>query len=247
MNHSKKIISTLLSTAMLLGTMVTCVRAADEAGSSASLGLRAAVSAPAASPVLAIYGDYAVRLCGDWLQTVTTAVSDIETEAGDVSQQSLDLEAAPAVSSAASAEEGDDFYAEAVTPSFPEVVLSPGQIIAATAQEYLGCDYVYGGSSPSGFDCSGFTQYVMGLCGYTINRGAGGQVNNGVPVSEEELLPGDLVFFSESFTIYDVSHVGLYIGDGQFIHAAVSGVGVVISDMDAGWYSARYVGARRVW
>ena len=253
MNHSKNLISIFLSAAMLFGTMVTSVHASDEAGSSPSSlapRLRTEVSATASTPVLAIYGGYAIRLCGDWFQAVSAAVSGLETEGEEASEQALSSEAAPAVSNTASFADGSDFYAgEAVpaTPESTEAAPSAGEIIAATAQEYLGCDYVYGGSSPEGFDCSGFTQYVMALCGYTIRRGAGGQVNDGVPVSRDELLPGDLVFFSEDFTIDDVSHVGLYIGGGQFIHAAVAGIGVVITDMDASWYSARYVGARRVW
>ena len=143
-----------------------------------------------------------------------------------------------------STQDGDeDFYTEDAAENVP----SEGEIIAATARQYLGCDYVYGGSSPSGFDCSGFTQYVMRLCGHSINRGAGGQVRNGEPVSRSDLQPGDLVFFSEAFTIDDVSHVGLYIGNGQFIHAENPSTGVVITSLTGSWYDARYVGARRVW
>ena len=119
--------------------------------------------------------------------------------------------------------------------------------IVSVAQNYLGVPYVWGGTSPSGFDCSGFTQYVFRQCGYSINRGAGGQVRNGVAVSRSELQPGDLVFFSEAYTIDDVSHVGLYIGNGQFIHAENPSTGVVITSLSSSWYDARYVGARRVW
>lgn len=175
---------------------------------------------------------------------VSLTASSFGTEQDEVSYREPDSESGSADA------DTDDFYAgEAgtTTPEDTEPTASAGEIIAATAQEYLGCDYIYGGSSPSGFDCSGFTQYVMGLCGYSINRGAGGQVNNGVSVAQSELQPGDLVFFSENFTIDDVSHVGLYIGNGQFIHAENPRTGVIITSMDASWYSARYVGARRVW
>ena len=159
-------------------------------------------------------------------------VSFTEPSSGNVSVPNEDV-----------TDDSDDSDSDNVTESYP----SEGERIAATAQQYLGCDYVYGGSSPSGFDCSGFTQYVMRLCGYSINRGAGGQVRNGEPVSRSDLKPGDLVFFSEAYTIDDVSHVGLYIGNGQFIHAENPRTGVVITDLDNSWYDARYVGARRVW
>lgn len=144
-------------------------------------------------------------------------------------------------------DDSDDFYAGDTDDGSADSYPTEGEIIAATARQYLGCDYVYGGSSPSGFDCSGFTQYVTRLCGYSINRGAGGQVRNGVAVSRSELQPGDLVFFSEAYTIDDVSHVGLYIGNGQFIHAENPSTGVVITSLSSSWYDARYVGARRVW
>lgn len=122
-----------------------------------------------------------------------------------------------------------------------------GDAIVAKAMEYLGCPYIYGGSSPSGFDCSGFTQYVMRASGYSINRGATGQLSNGVSVSKDSLQPGDLVFFSSTYSASYASHVGIYIGNGQFIHAANSRSGVTITSLSEDWYASRYIGARRVW
>ncbi len=120
-----------------------------------------------------------------------------------------------------------------------------GAEIAAYAQQYLGYSYVYGGSSPKGFDCSGFTKYIYKQFGYSINRSASDQLKNGSSVSKDELQPGDLVFFRQGGSSRPASHVGLYIGNGEFIHASEPGVGVIISGMDS--HSARgYVGARRI-
>lgn len=123
---------------------------------------------------------------------------------------------------------------------------SAGDAIVAKAKQYLGVPYVWGGTSPSGFDCSGFTQYVMRACGYSINRTATDQLSNGTRVSYSDLKPGDLVFFERTYnTSAPASHVGIYIGGGQFIHAGTSCV--AIGDLSNSYYSTRYVGARRVW
>ncbi len=175
---------------------------------------------------------------------VDLTASSFGTEYDDVSYQEPDSGNTSSKEGGTEDSSDDDFYADDGTGTSAPTA---GEVIAAAAKQYLGCSYVYGGSSPSGFDCSGFTQYVLRLCGYSINRGAGGQVRNGVSVSRSELQPGDLVFFSEAFTIDDVSHVGLYIGNGQFIHAENPSTGVVITDLSSSWYNARYVGARRVW
>ncbi len=118
-----------------------------------------------------------------------------------------------------------------------------GQAIADFAMQFLGCSYVYGGSSPSGFDCSGLVYYVYGSFGYCLNRGATGQLQNGREVALEELRAGDLVFFGYGSR---ADHVGIYLGNGQFIHAENSGTGVVISSLVEGYYVGRYLTARRI-
>ena len=123
---------------------------------------------------------------------------------------------------------------------------SKGQEIADYALQFVGYPYVYGGSSPKGFDCSGFTSYVYRQFGYSINRTASGQLDNGTSVSMSELQPGDLVMFRKSGSSSRASHVGIYIGNGQFVHASTSKVGVIVSNMSDAYYTSGFVGGRRI-
>lgn len=117
--------------------------------------------------------------------------------------------------------------------------------IVEYAMTFIGTRYVYGGASPStGFDCSGFTQYVFKNFGYSLNRSSAAQIKNGTSISKDELRPGDLVFFSRAG--YAVGHVGIYVGDNNFIHAPSTGDYVKISSLDEAYYLTRYVGARRI-
>ena len=122
-----------------------------------------------------------------------------------------------------------------------------GAAIAAYAKQFVGYPYVYGGSSPSGFDCSGFTSYVYAQFGISLNRSASNQLDNGTPVSMSELQPGDLVLFKKSGTgSKRASHVGIYIGGNQFVHASTSTVGVIVSNMSDAYYTSGFVGGRRL-
>lgn len=120
-----------------------------------------------------------------------------------------------------------------------------GQEIANYALQFVGHRYVHGGRSPSGFDCSGLTSYVYQQFGYSINRTASAQLNNGRSVSRSELKPGDLVMFATKGGSR-VSHVGIYIGGNQFVHAANSSKGVIVSSMGSSYYTSRFVAARRI-
>ena len=105
---------------------------------------------------------------------------------------------------------------------------------------YLGVPYVWGGASPRGFDCSGLVMYAFAQIGVSVPHSSYAQYGMGTPVSMSQLQPGDLVFFAGA------SHVGIYIGGGQFIHAPHTGDVVKISSLSEGWYTSTYVGARRI-
>lgn len=124
-----------------------------------------------------------------------------------------------------------------------------GQSIADLALQYVGYSYVYGGQSPSvGFDCSGLTYYVCAQHGFSISRTASAQMQSGVPVSWDALQPGDLVFFKKpgNTSSKPASHVGIYIGNRQFVHASDYGVGVIVSNLSDAYYTVGFVGARRL-
>lgn len=127
-----------------------------------------------------------------------------------------------------------------------------GSGIVDTAMKHLGTRYVYGGASPSGFDCSGFTMYVYSQHGYSLPHTATGQWQSGLGsrvYSIGELQPGDLVFFNDPSRNAGkaCSHAGIYIGGGQFIHSSSSkSNGVIISDLTSGYYNTYFVGGIHV-
>jgi peptidoglycan DL-endopeptidase CwlO len=132
--------------------------------------------------------------------------------------------------------------ASAVSPDGAVTVVPPSQYagVVGIAMQYLGVPYVWGGASPGGFDCSGFVMFVFAQVGVSLPHHAADQYNYGVPVSQDQLAPGDLVFFD------GLGHVGIYIGNGQFVHAPHTGDVVKISSLYESWYAATYVGARRI-
>lgn len=107
----------------------------------------------------------------------------------------------------------------------------------------IGTKYVSGGVSTNGFDCSGFTMYVFDKIGINLPHQSGSQYQMGTAVSRDEMRPGDLVFFNTSGK--GISHVGIYVGDGEFAHAS-SSRGVTISSLSDSYYVNRYVGAKRI-
>lgn len=114
------------------------------------------------------------------------------------------------------------------------------------AKEYLGVPYVYNGTTPDGFDCSGFTQYVMAHFGGTLPHSSGDQYYYGISVEREDLKPGDLVFFEASDNPMKIGHVGIYIGDGEFIHAPQAGENVKITNLSNVYFDPRFYGAIRM-
>jgi peptidoglycan DL-endopeptidase CwlO len=112
--------------------------------------------------------------------------------------------------------------------------------VVGIAMQYLGVPYVWGGASPSGFDCSGFSMYVYAQVGVSLPHHAASQYGMGTPVSKDQLQAGDLVFFN------GLGHMGIYIGGGQFIHAPHTGDVVKISSLSDSWYASTWVGGRRL-
>ena len=118
----------------------------------------------------------------------------------------------------------------------------PDTILNETATKLIGTPYSWGGVSENGFDCSGFTKYVYGKFGIDLPHQSRAQDDRGYWVPKKDLRPGDLVFFNTYGN--SVSHVGIYLGDDQFIHAADDGVR--IDQLSERYYANRYVAARRI-
>lgn len=126
------------------------------------------------------------------------------------------------------------------------VVGGGGQGVVKNAMAHLGARYVFGGTGPSAFDCSGFVYYVHRISGHGVSRGMWGQLNGGPRISQANLLPGDTVFFANTY-MPGLSHNGIYIGGGRFIHAVDESSGVAISSLGEAYWASRYVGATRLW
>lgn len=134
----------------------------------------------------------------------------------------------------------------AVVRAGASMLPSRGENITRTAQKFKGWPYAWGGTSPnSGFDCSGLVQYVYRKWGILLPRCASEQVHQGVPVKFNELQAGDLVFFQNTYK-QGLSHVGIYVGKGWFIHASSPRTGVIMSRLDRGYHKDHYYGARRL-
>jgi cell wall-associated NlpC family hydrolase len=130
----------------------------------------------------------------------------------------------------------------AITPSADTVVAPPpthGGVVGVALSQ-LGTPYVWAGSAPGGFDCSGLVMWAYSQVGVALPHSTYAQYGYGVPVSRDQLAPGDLVFFD------GLGHVGIYIGGDQFVHAPHTGDVVKISSLNEGWYASTYVGARRI-
>lgn len=150
--------------------------------------------------------------------------------------------------------EHGQYYVSAVTSSSDSVYLPSysaqqalelkSQIVNC-AQKYLGVPYVYGGTSPRGFDCSGFTQYVYKKTGIQLNRNVRGQLRNSIVISKEEMQPGDLVIFSNTDGYRFATHIGIYLGDGMMIHSGASR-GICIVSLESDYFAKYFHCARRV-
>ncbi|HEY8104110.1 MAG TPA: NlpC/P60 family protein [Gaiellaceae bacterium] len=176
------------------------------------------------------------------LASIKDQIASLEA-AEQLRQQRLAAEAqarfAAAQNASDTAPESSTFSATPVETFAPAPDARYGGVVGI-AMQFLGVPYVWGGASPSGFDCSGFIMYVYNQVGVSLPHHAASQYGMGSPVSRDQLQAGDLVFFD------GLGHAGIYIGGGQFIHAPHTGDVVKISSLGDSWYAATYVGARRL-
>ena len=128
----------------------------------------------------------------------------------------------------------------ATTGATAESPSSRNAAAARMAARYLGAPYVWAGSSPSGFDCSGLVMYAFGQVGVAVPHNAAQQFRLGTPVARDRLVPGDVVFFNQ------LRHNGIYLGDGRFVHAPSSGGVVSVANIDAPYYQRHLVGVGRL-
>jgi cell wall-associated NlpC family hydrolase len=117
--------------------------------------------------------------------------------------------------------------------------------LTRTAVSYRGARYVRGGTTASGFDCSGFVKFLFEKHGVKLPHSSSAQFSCGKSVSKSDLQPGDVVFFGGTYR-HGISHVGLYLGGGKFIHASTERAGVRVDDLNSAYYRRKYAGARRI-
>ena len=173
--------------------------------------------------------------------------TEITSRSGDTSRENQEVESNQTdVKEEESSSESQNIVDSQNNTNTSSSSSASGFSVVEFSKQYLGYKYVSGGSSPStGFDCSGFTTYVFKHFGITLSRTSGAQASNGTKVEKDNLEPGDILIFNDSANS-KVGHVGIYIGGNQFIHAANAKKGVIITSLSDSYYSARYVGARRV-
>jgi len=184
-------------------------------------------------------------------QSIVAATVPAPPAAAPAVQQVSVAVPAPPVSAPAPAAPAPAPAAPAPAPAAPAAAAAPaasghGPAMVNIAMRYLGYPYAWGGASPSGFDCSGFTAYVANLAfGAKLSHVVTGQIGAGTAVGSKDLQPGDLVFFANTYQP-GLSHVGIYIGGGQMISAGSERTGVVISNIWDSYWGPKYYGARRL-
>jgi cell wall-associated NlpC family hydrolase len=130
------------------------------------------------------------------------------------------------------------------TSSLAFAAPAPGVQVANLAQQYVGSAYVWGGSSPAGFDCTGFVMWVFSQFNVPLPHNEAGQLGSGQSIGADDLLPGDVVVFDNTYR-RGLSHVGIYLGGGQFVHAVNESDGVMVNNLWDAYWGPRFVGASR--
>jgi len=121
---------------------------------------------------------------------------------------------------------------------------APGVQVADLASLYVGSPYIWGGASPAGFDCTGFVMWVFGQFDVTLPHNEAGQLASGDAIGIDDLRPGDVVVFANTYR-RGLSHVGIYLGEGRFVHAVNESHGVMVNSLADDYWAARFVGASR--
>ena len=188
-----------------------------------------------------VYDDATGYIRSDFVNLVSDTPASAPASGSAVSKSTVDSQQTSTTSTASASSSSDTAH----QPSAEE--LTQRQQLVSFALQFVGGSYVYGGTSPSvGFDCSGLAYYVFHHFNYDITRTASSQyAHDGTSISKSDLQPGDLVFFSSNGG-YSVTHVGIYIGNNQFVHASCPKIGIVVSDLDSSYYSGVWYGAKSV-
>ena len=179
---------------------------------------------------------YVIGLNGQWYKAICNG------RIGYISRDYLKISADAA--EATSANNSLFFIKDKDAISSPNDTSALASEIIANAKKHIGTPYHWGGSQPGGFDCSGFTSYVMRQSGISLPRSTTDQYKLGSYVEKSDLKPGDLVFMANTYRS-GISHVGIYVGNGCFIHAS-SSRGITIDDLSESYYVNHYYGSRRV-
>ena len=132
----------------------------------------------------------------------------------------------------------------AAAPANSPIVPPGGDQVAELAVQYVGSPYRWGGTSPSGFDCTGFVKWVYSQFGVDLPHNEAGQLASGPQVAADDLKPGDVLVFANTYRA-GLSHTGIYLGNGQFVHAMDEAHGVGVSNLWDSYWAARLVGATR--
>ncbi len=181
------------------------------------------------------------------LSSIQGQISTLEAQA-EAQQAQLAAAAQKSSSRAAQAAAGSSSVrtqvvgATVTTPEGASVIPSSplGSRVVSIAMSFLGTPYVWGGAAPGGFDCSGLVMYSFDQLGVSLPHSSYAMWDYGTPVAQDQLQPGDIVFFD------GLGHVGLYIGGGEFVNAPYTGAVVSVASLSSGWAAANYVGARRI-
>lgn len=198
------------------------------------------------------YGAISGYVCADYViigETVEVAPKD--TAAPNTAAQNAPVGMAAQQNTAettvaSDAEKSQLPQVESDIPVYSPFTLDKGEQVVELAKKYIGTPYVYGGSTPAGFDCSGFVKYCYSLMGVEINRIAADQAKNGTEIAPADIKPGDILCFASSEGGSYIGHTGIYVGNGYFIHSPRTGYNVEIVPLTYGSYDKRIANIRRI-